>query len=252
MMRILLSQVTFTFLLLSSVWAVDVQSLMELGNSQYEKGEFQAAISTYEKVLATEMVSMPLHYNLGCAYFSEKEYGEAILHFEKARLLSPRDADVLHNLDYAKLFLKDRFELPEEMPLIAWFKSIRTSLSLAELKYIEGILFVLLILGLIAYRLLRESSFHGMISLASLIIGTLLLIFGGWFLERALTAEEKHAILLVEEAEVSSAPVGGSSTLFVIHEGTSAEILDATDGWYELRLDDGKTGWIIHEAVGLY
>ena len=86
----------------------------------------------------------------------------------------------------------------------------------------------------------------------SIIAGVLLFVITGWLIDWSISLNDKHAILLVDEAEVSSAPIPGSSILFVIHEGTSAEILDVTDAWYELRLEDGKTGWIIHEAVGLY
>lgn len=252
MMRTPMIRVLLLFLMLSSVWAVDVQGLMDQGNSFYEKGEFESAIASYEKVLATEMVSPALHYNLGCAYFSEKQYGRAILQFERARQLSPRDPDILHNLEYARLFLKDRFELPEPMPLIAWFKALRTSLSLAELKFMEQVLFSLLIFGIVLYRLTRNRSLGRVIMPISIFLGIMLFIVGGWLIDRSLSLNEKHAILLVDEAEISSAPIPGSSTLFVIHEGTSAEILDATDAWYELRLEDGKTGWINHEAVGLY
>jgi tetratricopeptide (TPR) repeat protein len=198
------------------------------------------------------MVSTALHYNLGCAYFSQKKYGKAILQFEKARQLSPRDPDVLHNLEYSKLFLKDRFDLPEPMVFVAWFKELRQSLSLAELKLLEEILFSLLILGVMIYRLSSASSLRRVLWPATLITGILFLLMGGWLIERSLSMDEKHAILLIDKAEVSSAPIPGASTLFIIHEGTSAEILDATESWYEIRLEDGKTGWIIHEAVGLY
>ena len=90
-MRIFLLWSSFLFMMVTSVFAVDVGGLMAQGNSHYENGEFESAIVSYEKVLATDMVSTALHYNLGCAYFSEKEYGKAILQFEKARQLSPRD-----------------------------------------------------------------------------------------------------------------------------------------------------------------
>ncbi len=251
-MRTFLMSSLLLFFMLGSVSAVDVQDLMDQGNSFYGKGEYESAISSYEKVLATDMVSATLHYNLGCAYFSRKEYGKAILQFEKARQLSPRDADILHNLEYSKLFLKDRFELPEPMPFITWFKALRKSLSLAELKFLEEVLFSLLILAIMLYRITRKRSTGRVLMPVSIILGVLLLIVGGWLFDRSSALNEKHAILLVDEAEVTSAPIPGSSTLFVIHEGTSAEILDATDTWYELRLEDGKTGWIIHEAVGLY
>jgi len=251
-MRTSLKAVLLFVLMLSSLFAVDVEGLMAQGNSFYEKGDFKSAISSYEKILKTDMVSTALHYNLGCAYFSQKEYGKAILQFEKARQLSPRDPDVLHNLEYSKLFLKDRFDLPEPMLFVAWFKEFRQSLSLAELKILEELLFSLLILGIIIYRLSSAISLRRVLFPAMILTGMLFLFIGGWLIERAIAMDEKHAILLVDEAEVSSAPIPGASTLFVIHEGTSAEILDATETWYEIRLDDGKTGWIIHEAVGLY
>ena len=99
-MRTFLHWSLLFLLMLTSVFAVDVEGLMAQGNGHYEKGDFESAITTYEKVLATDMVSTALHYNLGCAYFSEKAYGKAILQFEKARQLSPRDPDVQHNLEY--------------------------------------------------------------------------------------------------------------------------------------------------------
>ncbi len=239
-------------LMTGSALSVDVEGLMRQGNNFYEKGDFTAAIESYEKILESDRNSSALHYNLGCAYFSEKEYGKAILHFEKARKLSPRDQDILHNLEYAKLFLKDRFDLPEPMPFVAWFKHVRQSLSLAELKFWEELLFGLLILSIIAYRRSWASSIRNVLTPLMILLVISFSLMGGWLIDRAVSLDEKQAVLLVDEAEVKSAPIAGSSTLFVIHEGTSAEIFDATDAWYELRLKDGKTGWISHEAVGLY
>lgn len=253
MRRLIQSLGMLIFLLVStSLYAVDNAALMEKGNKLYEQGEFEEAVLTYEKILATDMVSTALYYNLGCAYFSQKIYGKAILNFEKAHELSPRDADVIHNLEFTKLFLKDRFDLPEAMPFVALVKKVRSSLSLTELKTAESVLFSLLILSIIAYRLLRGAPGLKIIFQVTIILGVLVLIMGGWLLDRANALDQEHAVLLVKEANVSSAPIPGSSTLFVIHEGTTAEILDATDAWYELRLADGKTGWIVNEAVGIF
>ncbi len=234
------------------VQGVDFESLMTAGNSAYEQGEFEQAIAEYEKILNADGVSTALHYNLGCAYFNQKSYGKAILHFEKARQLSPRDVDVLHNLRFSKLFLKDRFELPESMPLVVWFNEFRQSFSLAELRLWELIMFSILILGIISYRLLQSRSAGRVILIATYVVGILFLLSAGWLGDRILSLEDQRAVLLVKKANVSSAPLVGSGTLFVIHEGTSAEILNTTDSWYEIRLPDGKTGWIMHEAVGIY
>ncbi len=234
------------------VYAVDAQGLITTGNRHYEQGEFKLAIQAYESLLAADVVSTALHYNLGCAYFNQKAYGQAILQFEKARQLSPRDQDIRHNLAFTKLFLKDRFDLPEPMPLVAWVTNLRQSLAFAELQNLELLLFMLGVLGIVAYRLMRGRSIAPTLYVASLVTGLSFLLVGGWLVDRTLSFADKHAVLLSKEAAVSSAPIPGSSTLFVIHEGTTGEILDATETWYEIRLLDGKTGWIKNEAIGIY
>jgi len=191
-------------------------------------------------------------YNLGCAYFNEKEYGRAILHFEKARQLRPRDADIKHNLEFTRLFLKDRFDLPDPMPLVAWFTHLRDSVAVWELRDSELVLFLVTVVLIVFWRLRRNQASGRSWFIAVLATGLLLLINAGWLWERARSLDRQHAVLLVDQASVSSAPVPGSSTLFVIHEGTSGEILSVTDGWYEIRLPDGKTGWITDEVLGIY
>ena len=37
--------------------------------------------------------------------------------------------------------------------------------------------------------------------------------------------------------------------LFILHEGSKVKINRSLDGWYEISLADGKTGWI--KADGL-
>jgi len=239
-------------LMLNTAMGVDFERLMHAGNQYYEQGEFDAAIREYEKILAADGTSAALHYNLGCAYFNLKKYGRAILHFEKARQLKPRDADIRHNLKFSKLFLKDRFELPDPMPLVVWFNNLRGSLSLLELRRLELILFSLTIMGFMAYRLVMNQYIARRILMLVMVTGSLSLLSAGWLWNRALTDENRQAVLLAKEAQVVSAPLNGSSTLFVIHEGTTGEILNATDDWYEIRLPDGKTGWIAHEAVGVF
>ena len=237
---------------ISLAFAIDFKSLMVAGNKQYEQGNYKQAAREYERILAADGNSPILHYNLGCAYFHLKSYGKAVLHFEKARQLSPRDEDIQHNLEFTKLFLKDRFELPEPMPLVKWASTAWRSLSLVELRRVELSLFILTVLGLITYRLLRDRQSGNNILTLVIISGLLFVLSAGWLWERSRTDEGRMAVLLVNEAAISSAPVPGSSTLFVIHEGTEGEILNTTDTWYEIRLPDGKTGWIPHEAVGVF
>lgn len=71
-------------------------------NQQFESGEFAAAAASYEKILAADGPDAAVLYNLGNSYQSLKQYGPAILSYERARLLAPRDPDLLANLALAR------------------------------------------------------------------------------------------------------------------------------------------------------
>lgn len=247
-----LKHILVLILMVNMGLAIDSESLLASGNQHYEQGEYQEAVAEYEKILRAEVHSAVLHYNLGCAYFNLEKYGRAILHFNKAKQLSPRDDDIEHNIRYANLFLKDRFEVPEPMPLVRWVSNAWNGLSVYELKRLELVLLILLVTAILLNQLVfRRKGIRTMLP-AIIVMSVLFISASAWLGDRSTAGGERTAILLVEKAEISSAPVPGSNTLFVIHEGTSGEILNTTDTWYEIRLPDGKTGWIPHEAVGTY
>jgi tetratricopeptide (TPR) repeat protein len=82
----------------SSVFASD----FDAANQQFKSGDFAGAAAAYEKILATEGPRAAVYYNLGNSYQSLKQYGPAILAYERARLLTPRDPDLLANLALAR------------------------------------------------------------------------------------------------------------------------------------------------------
>ena len=71
-------------------------------NGQFKAGDFSGAASAYEKILAAEGPRATVFYNLGNSYQQLKRYGPAILAYERARLLTPRDPDLLANLALAR------------------------------------------------------------------------------------------------------------------------------------------------------
>ena len=52
------------------------------------------------------------------------------------------------------------------------------------------------------------------------------------------------AIIFASEIEVKTEPTVGSNVAFVLHEGTKVQILDTLNNWKQIKLTDGKTGWI--------
>src|SRR5205814_513210 len=84
------------------------------GNAAYKAGDYAGAAGAYERLLNAGLASGPLYFNLGNAYFKNGHVGQAILNFERAHRLMPRDPDVRANLAYAAEIAKD---IPEASPL---------------------------------------------------------------------------------------------------------------------------------------
>lgn len=74
----------------------------EQANQQFAAGDFKAAAASYEKSIADDGPDAAAYFNLGNAYQSLKQYGPAILAYERARLLTPRDPDLRANLTLAR------------------------------------------------------------------------------------------------------------------------------------------------------
>jgi SH3-like domain-containing protein len=54
------------------------------------------------------------------------------------------------------------------------------------------------------------------------------------------------AVVIASETSVKSTPAQNGTDLFRLHEGTKVEITDdSMKDWKEIRLPDGKEGWML-------
>jgi len=58
--------------------------------------------------------------------------------------------------------------------------------------------------------------------------------------------EQRDGAIIIESAvTVKSTPAHNGTDLFILHEGTKVTIVDTSmDGWREVRVPDGKQGWL--------
>ena len=75
---------------------------MEEANAHFAAGDFAKAAAVSEQIITSEGPTAARLYNRGNARFKLKEYGPAILAYERAALLSPRDPDIRANLKLAR------------------------------------------------------------------------------------------------------------------------------------------------------
>jgi tetratricopeptide (TPR) repeat protein len=67
-----------------------------------QSGKIKDAITAYEKLADGNHTSATILYNLGNCYHSIGDHGRAILAYERARLLTPHDYDLLGNLELSR------------------------------------------------------------------------------------------------------------------------------------------------------
>jgi tetratricopeptide (TPR) repeat protein len=222
----------------------ELDTLFFEANNAYKEGRFQEAIEGYSQIVASGHRSGHLYYNLGNAHFRLNHLGQAILHFERARLLIPRDADLNFNLDYVHDQTQDALAEPKSF-ITATFFWLDT-LTLGEVSWSFAIL-NLLFWTVLLVRCFRRSEWT---YYASLILVVLWIIAGASFgLKYFQVKNDDRAVILDKEVKVLAGPHGQDTVLFKLHEGAMVHMERSEGGWSLIRLPDEKRGWVKMEAV---
>lgn len=233
-----------------TVMKQNADELKALADSAYAGERYHEAVEAYERLLKTG-VSAELYYNLGNAYYRLDEITRAVLSYERALRLAPGDADIRFNLQMAREKTIDRITPESEMFFITWYRSMVNFTSIDRWACIAlvalSLAIVLALLYLFAGRIvLRKIGFFGGIVLVVVFILSNLF---AWQQEREL-ANRSGAIVVSSAVSVRSTPSKTGTDLFVVHEGTKVEIIDDTmKEWKEVKLADGKEGWIEETAI---
>ena len=232
------------FLAPSLSFAKTPEERMKDGNDAYRLNHFKDAFREYDSLRKEGYKSAALYYNLGNTYYRMNKNPEAILYYEKARLLSPGDEDIDHNLKIANLSVTDKLEVVPELGIIKFFNGVlswKSSSSWSSLC----LLFLWISMGLIAVYLflriltIRKLGFFGSIIL--LILSITCFVFSRY---RHSIEEKKSAIVFASISYVKSSPDENGKDAFYIHAGTKVEVKESLGEWMNIRLADGKTGWM--------
>lgn len=220
------------------------------GDSAYIKEDYATAIQIYEALLKNGEAA-EVYYNLGNSYYKIGEIAKAVLNYERALLLQPGNGDVRANLEVARAKTIDKVEPIPEVFFVSWTKSLVNSMSVdawARWGIISFILFIVALYFFIFSKQIKWKKLGFIAGILLLIITICANLFASEQKENLVNRDE--AIVMNPSVTVRSTPSESGTSLFILHEGSKVSIKDnSMKEWKEIRLEDGKVGWVPASAI---
>ena len=204
------------------------------------------SIGLYEKILAGGHESGNLYFNLGNAYFKTGDVGRAVLEYERALRLIPRDPDLHANLGYARESSGDADATPLWARLVLPLASRASS---DELLTTGAACLWLLCASLIVGRLVPRAARSG--RAAAIACAVLLVWVGASATYRLATVDlPRYAVVVAgADTDVRFEPSASGTTHFDTKPGAVLRLLGEREGWAQVARSDGKRGWIARDAI---
>jgi tetratricopeptide (TPR) repeat protein len=247
----------FSFLLLTifinaAVLAggLKADSLFNAANQSYSFKQYSISINTYEKLINSGYKTSEIYFNLGNSYYKTGNYSRAILNYERAKILDPGNEDIAFNLAKASTYIIDKIDVIPDFFIKTWFKSIVGILSPDNWAVLALTAFFIATGACLLFFLVAKTKYKKtLLYLAGILAVTSMTSLVFAHKTKAYIESSNSAIVLEPTATVKSSPDTESQDAFIIHEGTKVLIIRTLSGWTEIKLSDGKQGWI--EALSI-
>ena len=220
------------------------------GDSAYVKNDYASAIQIYEALLK-EGEAAEVYYNLGNSYYKAGDIAKAILNYERALLIQPGNADIRANLEIARAKTIDKVIPVPEVFFVSWTKSLINCLSVDAWAKVGVVCFFLLLASLYFFFFSKQIVWKEIGFIAGIVFLVLVLLANVFaFQQKNELLNRNNAIVLTPSVTVRSTPSESGTSLFILHEGRKVEIKDnSMREWKEIRLEDGKVGWVPASSV---
>ncbi len=219
------------------------------GIKAYQEGNYDEAVSQFTKNVQSGINNGKLFYNLGNAYLKQENLGRAVLWYERAHRLMPRDPDLRFNLEYARGLVKDQVE-EKTSPLIKSLFFWNYILSFSEIILLSigfSISFWLMTFFRCIYSKKLKSFFLNIIYYSLLNISAVLILTG--FYNYYDFIHVKQAVILPEKISIRSGLSDDSTELFTLHAGSKVKIQSEKNNYVKIYFSNGKLGWIKRSAI---
>jgi len=204
-------------------------------NQEFANGDFKTAIEDYEALVRSGRDTPNLFYNLGNAYFRTKDFGHAILNYERALALDPHHPEAEANLRIAR----DEARALELLPN----KWERVFGSATENQYVvmAAVAFWIALFSILAFAFNRRRSLL-LLSILSFSILALALM-ASYELDGGKNGRGL-AIVTGENVEARLATADNANRVLTLPSGSEIKIISQRGDWIYAALPNDLRGWM--------
>jgi tetratricopeptide (TPR) repeat protein len=206
-------------------------------NQEYAQGNFKEAIASYEALVRADQWNANLFYDLGNAYFRTRDFGRAVLNYERALALDNHHPEATANLQIARDESRALELQPTRLERYLQFASIN------QYSIAAAIAFWLGTFGIVAQIFARRRS-AALISLSVLCL--LVCAIAVWAIHTLDNSSKGRALAIVTGNDVQArlATADTANSVLALPAGSEIKILSTRGDWMYAALPNDLRGWI--------
>lgn len=228
----------------STARADEASSIFGKANADFAAGHFKEAVGGYEQLAGSGRLSANLFYDLGNAYFRAGNSGKAILNYERALALDPKQPEAAANLrtvrDEGRALEMQRSETDR---YIAFATSTQWAIAAAAGFWIAAF-------AAVAWFFRGAKPAAAATVFVCGIFACGVATYASWALENG-SRGRALAVITADKIQARLATADNSGTVLALPAGSEVQVLSTRGGWVYAALPNDLRGWIPATAAEL-
>ena len=219
----------------ASVGVAQPNAQFAKANQEYANGDFKAAIAGYEELVRARKDTPNLFYNLGNAYFRQKDFGRAILDYERALALEPHHPEAQANLRIARDEARALEQLPTRWEQWAAFAGSNQYAVAGAIAFWVGIF------AIVSFIFYRRRWTMALSILSILVLA--LSVTAIWQLNQGRDGRAL-AIVIKDNVDARLATADTANRVLTLPAGSEIRVLSHRGDWIYAALPNNLRGWL--------
>lgn len=249
-MKKIFAYITLSLLSLN-MFSADVDALADSAQNYFMQTRYAEAVVLYDSICRMGYSSSDLYYNMGNCYYRLNEIPYSVYYYEKSLMLNPSNSDAEFNLNIANRSLKQVVEVLPKPFYERWGTAVLGFMGTDAWTIFNIIMLALVLAGIALYLFMGSIALRKLGFSVAVIAFVLFILTAICAYKSSVMITENNYAVVFEQSMVKSSPNADAVNSFEIFEGLKVNVVDSANGMYNIRLADGKEGWIDANDVKL-